>query len=78
MIDNEGTLKYIHNPLMINHRRSKHWDIKYKYVKHLQATGIIAARYVNTKEQLADFLTKPLPPVTFSANIKMLNLTNNV
>ena len=77
MVDNQGTLKYIHNPISNNQRRSKHWDIKFKYVKEMHSRGIIQAEYVNTKDQLADLLTKPLPPDRFNHNVSQLNLIND-
>jgi hypothetical protein len=43
----------------------KHIDIGLRFVKRAQASGIIDARYVNTKEKVADIFTKPFSHRTF-------------
>lgn len=43
-----------------NTKRSKHFDIKYHFVKDEVKKGKIAMTYVPTDENLADLLTKPL------------------
>lgn len=73
-IDNQGTIKYIQNPLMNNHKRSKHWDIRFKFTKEMEASGVIKVEYVPTTEQLADILTKPLTAELFTQNVKKLNM----
>lgn len=57
-IDNNGALRLTRNPEM--HSRSKHIDIKYHYVREQVENGIIDTRRVDTKDNLADMLTKPL------------------
>lgn len=63
-VDNQGTIKYIQNPLTNGHKRSKHWDIRFKFTKEMQESGIIATKYIQTNQQLADVFTKPLPVST--------------
>ena len=43
------------------HKRLKHIDIKYHYVREKIANGTLAINKVNTKDNLADILTKALP-----------------
>ncbi|XP_060548679.1 uncharacterized protein LOC132712152 [Pantherophis guttatus] len=42
-------------------QRSRHIDIYYKHVRQLTRTGFIRIVSCETKEQMADLLTKPLP-----------------
>jgi Reverse transcriptase (RNA-dependent DNA polymerase) len=54
--DNQGAIKLASNPM--HHRRTKHIDIRYHHIRHHMEIGTIKLIYVNTKEQLADSLTK--------------------
>jgi hypothetical protein len=54
--------------------RSKHIDIKYHYIRELHRQGAVQVRYVSTKYQLADILTKPLGKVKFHNFMKLLGL----
>lgn len=47
------------------HKRLKHVDIKYNFVRELHEKGLIKVKYINTKDQIADVLTKPLPGPQF-------------
>lgn len=68
--DNQGAIKLVLNPGF--HRRTKHIDVKYHYIREQQRNGVIKADYVGTKEQLADLLTKALPgPIFQPMLIKM-------
>jgi hypothetical protein len=53
--------------------RTKHIALKYHHFKQFLDTGRINIRYVNTHEQIADILTKPLNDPAFFALRKMLN-----
>ena len=45
--------------------RTKHINVKYHYIRDLVERGVIEFKYVKSKENLADLLTKPLTgPVT--------------
>ena len=61
--DNQACIAQSKNP--VNHKRCKHILIKYHYLRHLTASNIIRLEYIVTKNQLADALTKPLPPADF-------------
>ncbi len=38
----------------------KHIDIRLRFVKRAQESGVIHARYVNSQDQIAEIFTKPL------------------
>ena len=58
MEDNQGAIAIAKNP--VEHKRTKHIDIRYHYVREQVKKGVIEINYLNTKEMLADILTKPL------------------
>jgi hypothetical protein len=60
--DNQGAIAMTENPVM--HKRSKHIDIRYHFVREAVARRDIKLTYVPTSEQAADLLTKPLPKAT--------------
>lgn len=43
------------------HKRLKHVDIKYNFVRDLHEKRLIIIEYLNTKDQVADILTKAIP-----------------
>lgn len=53
--DNQSTIKAIRNP---DQKRMRHIDIKYNFIKQKVYEGSICLKYINTKEQQADLLTK--------------------
>ena len=57
--DNQAAIGLTRNP--IGHKRTKHIDIKYHFVRECVMIGSLFVKYCNTKEMLADILTKPLP-----------------
>ena len=56
MEDNNGAIKLSNNPEF--HKRTKHIDIKYQFIRELVESNKIRLIYISTKEQLADPLTK--------------------
>jgi hypothetical protein len=58
MEDNQGCIALSENP--INHRRTKHIDVRYHYTRERVEAGAVKLVYVPTEWQLADLLTKPL------------------
>ncbi|CAK1579746.1 unnamed protein product [Parnassius mnemosyne] len=62
-IDNQSAIKLINNP--IYHKRTKHIDVKYYFIREKVELGMIKINYVPSKDQLADILTKALPTQTF-------------
>lgn len=41
--------------------RSLHWDVKLYYIHGLRDQKIVDVKHIDTKLQIADVLTKPLP-----------------
>ena len=62
-MDNQGAIALGSNPMIGD--KSKHIILGYHYVKEQHAKGTITFQWVNSKEQLADFLTKPLATDAF-------------
>ncbi|CAA7017943.1 unnamed protein product [Microthlaspi erraticum] len=61
--DNVGTTFLCANPVF--HSRMKHVALDYHFIRgHIQ-NGILRVAHINTKDQLADALTKPLPRARF-------------
>ena len=50
LCDNQGAVKLVHSNEY--HRRTKHIDIKYRYVKELEEAGTISTQYVQGDEQV--------------------------
>jgi hypothetical protein len=49
------------------HARTKHVDVDYHFVYDRNAKREnIQVRFISSEDQLADVLTKPLPPVSFT------------
>lgn len=57
--DNQGCIALSANPVF--HKRTKHIDIRYHFIRERVASGEVELRYIPTEEQLADLLTKALP-----------------
>lgn len=62
-IDNQSTIRLIKNPEF--HKRTKHVEVQYHYVREQLKNGTIDPQYVCSNEQLADIFTKPLPKEIF-------------
>ena len=63
MIDNQAAIRLIQNPNI--RARTKHIDVKFKFIQEKESDGIIMAEYVSTDDQVADILTKALPKDRF-------------
>lgn len=61
--DNTSAINISKNPVM--HAKTKHIAIKYHYVRELVEDKEVKMEYINTKEQIADIFTKPLPKDAF-------------
>jgi transposase InsO family protein len=62
-VDSKSALALAKNPVF--HERSKHIRLRYHFIRDCLAEGSIQANYINTKDQLADLLTKPLGRIKF-------------
>jgi hypothetical protein len=61
--DNQGAQSLAKNP--VNHKQSKHIDIKYHRIRELLKNGVFRLEYVPTKENVADIFTKGLDKPSF-------------
>lgn len=66
--DNQASLAIASDPM--SHRRTKHIDVRYHYVRQLIAFGKMRVDYVPTADMPADVLTKPLPLPAFTRCIQ--------
>jgi hypothetical protein len=74
-LDNQGSIKLVENPVM--HRRTKHIDVRYHFIREKFQEGLFKVVYVNTKEQSADVLTKGLNGILHWDNLERLGLEIN-
>lgn len=63
LCDNMGATRLALNP--VQHSRMKHIAIDLHFVRDLATKGKLTVSYVNTHDQLADLLTKPLARARF-------------
>ena len=56
-MDNQGAIALANNP--VHHKRSKHIDVKYHYVRLEIQNGAVSLTYVPTDNNVADVFTKP-------------------
>ena len=56
--DSQACIKIAGNPCLAE--RTKHFDIKYHWLREKVKAGQVKLTYVSTHEQLADIFTKPL------------------
>lgn len=70
--DNQAALKLLRNP--ISSLRSKHIDVVHHFARERVMRGEIQFSYISTADQLADFLTKAVPPAKHSMCCKNLSI----
>jgi len=62
-IDNQNTISVISNGIV--NKRSKHIDVKYRFVHDLIKNKVIKLKYCSTNDQKVDILTKALNTIKF-------------
>jgi hypothetical protein len=72
LVDNESAIKLGQNPEF--HKKSKHIDIQYHYIREIIQQNKVKITYIATKRQLADLLTKNVNKILFEEFIKLANL----
>jgi Reverse transcriptase (RNA-dependent DNA polymerase) len=61
--DNSGALAMAQTPKM--RPRTRHMNLKYHHFREAVTSGLVSIHAINTAEQVADILTKPLPVLQF-------------
>jgi histone deacetylase 1/2 len=63
-VDNKGAILMAENDL--NNKRTKHIDIRYRFITHHIKNKEISLHYVKSEDNLADIFTKPLGRIAFT------------
>ena len=71
--DNQGAIAMSKNPVL--HKRTKHIDIKFHFVREKVEDETIQVNYCPRDEMIADIFTKPLPQEKFEKLRSKLGLT---
>ena len=61
--DNTSAINMSKNPIM--HSKTKHIPIKYPYLREQVSQKAVKLEYIDTKEQIANIFTRPLPKEAF-------------
>ena len=72
--DNKSAIQIAANPVM--HEKTKHFDIDVHLVREKVASGLIKSVHVDSKNQVADVLTKGLGSVQHTFLVKKLGMMN--
>ena len=75
--DNTSAINLSKNSIL--HSRTKHTEIRHQFLRDHVQKGDCILEFVDTKNQLADIFTKPLPKENFFVirrKIGLLNLNN--
>jgi hypothetical protein len=76
-VDSKSALALTKNPIF--YEWSKHIRVRYHFIQGCVEEGNFKACYINTKDQLADLLTKPLGRIKFlelCSRIRMVQLSH--
>ena len=73
--DNSSAIALSKNSVF--HKRTKHIDTKFHYIRELVNNGEIILQHCRTQEQVADILTKPLDQKSFEFLRKCLGMIDN-
>ena len=64
LCDSTSAISVAKNPVL--HSKTKHIDVRYHFLRDHQEKGDIELCHVDTQNQFADILTKPLDQSTFA------------
>jgi hypothetical protein len=70
--DNNSCIAQTENPL--HHKRTKHIDVYYHYTRQMVEEDIVVLKRIDTSDQVADMLTKPLRKTLFKKHVDCLNM----
>lgn len=73
--DNIGATYLSANPIF--HRQTKHVEVDYHFVRERVASRQLEVRFISSKDQIADIMTKPLPSTAFTQIRHNLNLVSH-
>lgn len=73
-IDNQSAIRLVKNPEF--HKRTKHIDIRYHFIREKVTEGKLVVEYVPTELQRADILTKALPTDRFKRLCTIINVSS--
>lgn len=71
-VDNQSAIRLIRNPEF--HKRSKHIDVRYHFIREKFQEEEFQLEYVPTKDQIADIFTKALPKERFQTLRSLLGV----
>lgn len=71
-MDNPSAISLIKNPVF--HKRIKHIDVRFHYIRERYAKQGFALEHVASKEQHADIFTKPLPRQLYAYHREALGI----
>lgn len=75
-VDNKGAIATLKNNQY--KPRTKHLDIKMKFVKEKIDTGLIEIEYKSTKEMNSDILTKPVTKNSLNLQLPTMGINNPI
>ncbi|KMQ85178.1 retrovirus-related pol polyprotein from transposon tnt 1-94 [Lasius niger] len=70
--DNQSAIELSKNAVF--HKRSKHVDISFHFIRDFVEKGDIVVKYLRTDSMIADVLTKSLPKAKHDKHVSMLQL----
>ena len=74
-VDNQSAIKLASNTEF--HKRSKHIDVSFRFVRDVISRKEIEIHYEQSKQQLADIFTKPLPAKQFCFLRERINMSDD-
>ena len=74
-MNNKSATALAKNPVF--HERSSHIDTRYHFIRERIAKMEVQAKFINSKEQVADIFTKALKNEDFQRLRKMLGVTKS-